>query len=194
VNSGDLAEDRVRHAADRVPGLANELATLRTAIPIPPDFAPGESDLIAEGKLIRSFDLSEVASSWGHPHSYTVVRLEAIPNMATGQTPWGPFAALAADQSSPANLTFAAQPQIVVTPDRSAAATPPGGQRVVVVGRDLHRHAFARDVIDRLRDEHREVLVVDMGWPADDRRYADVATFGSSRLMGQALLNYLHHQ
>jgi beta-N-acetylhexosaminidase len=30
-----------------------------------------------------------------------------------------------------------------------------------------------------------------MGWPSDDRRYADVATFGASRLMGHALLKWL---
>jgi beta-N-acetylhexosaminidase len=36
------------------------------------------------------------------------------------------------------------------------------------------------------------VLVVEMGWPAADRRYADVATFGASRLMGRMLLKWLH--
>jgi len=30
-----------------------------------------------------------------------------------------------------------------------------------------------------------------MGWPAADRRYADVATFGASRHVGQALLQWL---
>jgi beta-N-acetylhexosaminidase len=30
-----------------------------------------------------------------------------------------------------------------------------------------------------------------MGWPSTDRRYADVATFGASRLMGQVLLKWL---
>jgi beta-N-acetylhexosaminidase len=30
-----------------------------------------------------------------------------------------------------------------------------------------------------------------MGWPSDDRRYADVATFGASRYVGQALTAWL---
>ena len=30
-----------------------------------------------------------------------------------------------------------------------------------------------------------------MGWPSPDRRYADVATFGASALMGRALLAFL---
>ena len=46
-------------------------------------------------------------------------------------------------------------------------------------------------MVDRLRAEHESVLVVDMGWPSDDRRYADVATFGASRLVGRALLTFL---
>lgn len=65
---------------------------------------------------------------------------------------------------------------------------------VLVVGRDIHRHAFARAAVDRLREERAEVLVVDMGWPSVDRRYADVATYGSSRLLGEALLAYLERR
>jgi beta-N-acetylhexosaminidase len=30
-----------------------------------------------------------------------------------------------------------------------------------------------------------------MGWPSDDRAYADIATFGASRLAGEALLQLL---
>jgi beta-N-acetylhexosaminidase len=50
---------------------------------------------------------------------------------------------------------------------------------------------LAREVVDRLRSENADVLVVDMGWPSEDRQYADVATFGASLLMGRALLNWL---
>jgi beta-N-acetylhexosaminidase len=35
------------------------------------------------------------------------------------------------------------------------------------------------------------VVVVDMGWPSEDRAYADVATFGASRYAGAALLRLL---
>ena len=72
-------------------------------------------------------------------------------------------------------------------PDLVLAAKSP----VLVIGKDNHRHAFARAAIDRLRAERDSVLVVDMGWPSDDRAYADVATFGASRLVGRALLAYL---
>ena len=66
-------------------------------------------------------------------------------------------------------------------------------RRSLVVGQDIHRHAFARAAVDRLRPSTRQVLVVDMGWPSPDRRYADVATFGASALMGRALLTSSLH-
>ena len=46
-------------------------------------------------------------------------------------------------------------------------------------------------MIDGLRDDGCEVVAVDMGWPSEDRRYADIATFGSSRAVGAALLELL---
>ena len=33
-----------------------------------------------------------------------------------------------------------------------------------------------------------------MGWPGDDRAYADVATFGASAHVGEALLDWLDHE
>jgi beta-N-acetylhexosaminidase len=51
---------------------------------------------------------------------------------------------------------------------------------------------FARETIDRLRAQNDRVLVIDMGWPNADRAYADLATFGASRLVGRALLELLH--
>jgi beta-N-acetylhexosaminidase len=79
----------------------------------------------------------------------------------------------------------------VITPEQWALPSLQPGQPVLVVGRDLHQHQFAREAVDRLRSQHGDVLVVDMGWPSADRRYADVATFGASRLMGRVLLNWL---
>jgi len=59
---------------------------------------------------------------------------------------------------------------------------------VLVIGRDVHRHAFARAAVDTLRAARDDVTVVEMGWPGADRAYADLATFGASRLVGDALL------
>ena len=35
------------------------------------------------------------------------------------------------------------------------------------------------------------MLCVDMGWPSDDRAYADIATFGASPALAAALLRLL---
>ena len=58
---------------------------------------------------------------------------------------------------------------------------------MLVVGKDLHRHPFAVEAITRLRAARVDVVTVDMGWPSDDLALADVATFGASRAVAEAL-------
>jgi beta-N-acetylhexosaminidase len=179
VADSALASNRVSEAISQVRGLAEDLKAARKAAAQPPGFEPGWPR--DEAELIHTLDVQPGASDWrgraaGH---YTVVRLEADPNIAVGTTPWGPFAALAA------------QPVLLITPEQSELTPFQPDEPVLVVGRDIHRHSFAREVVDRLRSQHAGVLVVDMGWPSADRRYADVATFGASRLMGDVLLQWL---
>jgi len=50
-----------------------------------------------------------------------------------------------------------------------------------------------RALVTEARRSHPDVIVVDMGWPGDDRAYADVATFGASKHVSQALLAWLGH-
>ena len=169
---GSLDGERVNEAASRVLALADDLVAAAPAVP-ERDRAewPG-----GESELIRAFDIQPTARTWRtRPSaSFTVVRLDTDVSPAIGSTPWIPFRG----------------PQVVVTTERSIPTLDPD-QTVVIVGRDIHRHAFARAAVNRLRQRHRQVLVVEMGWPSDDRRYADVATFGASALVGQALLSYL---
>ena len=91
-----------------------------------------------------------------------------------------------------AHQSFAAQSVWLVSPEQLALPSFRAEQPVLVLWRDIHRHLFAREAVDRLRSEHADVLVVDMGWPSADRKYADLATFGASRLMGRVLLKWLH--
>jgi len=170
---GSVAPERIAAATDRVLALAEHLATL----PEPVDAPPTSSGRISEDQLIRAFSIQPAAQRWRDTHgsSVTVVRLQARPNSAAGPTPWGPPPT---------------ESEILVSADRPLPAALPGGA-VLVVGQDIHRHAFARAAVDGLRAERANVLVVDMGWPSPDRRYADVATFGASALMGRALLQFL---
>ncbi|HJY43761.1 MAG TPA: hypothetical protein VJ301_04015, partial [Propionibacteriaceae bacterium] len=183
VTNGKLASTRVSEAVNRVRGLAADLEDAREAAGQPPDSAPRWSK--DEAELVRTFDIQPEAADWRTKASgrYTVVRLEASPNIAVGATPWDPFAST--------HAAFAAQPVWLISAEQSALPPLQPEQPVLVVGRDIHRHPFARNAVDELRSGHVDVLVVDMGWPSEDRRYADVATFGASLLMGRALLNWL---
>jgi len=194
VAEGTIAVNRVREGTERVRGLAEDLKAARQAAGPPPRFTPGFPK--AEAELINTLDLQPGASDWRARASgrYTVMRLEADANIAVGTTPWGPFAAAAADPTASPVAAFAAQRAYVMSPERWALPPFQPDQPVLVVGRDIHQHAFAREVVDRLRSQHVDVLVIDMGWPSADRRYADVATFGASRLMGQVLLKWLVFQ
>jgi len=178
VTEGTLARERVSEAMSRVRGLAEDLEAARRAAGQPPQVVPDCSK--GEAELLHILDVQPGASNWRGRAAgrYIVVRLEADPNIAVGTTPWGPFAAVA-------------QRAYVISPEQSALPPFQPDQPVLVVGRDIHRHRFAREAVDRLRSLHVDVLVVDMGWPSADRRYADVATFGASRLMGAVLQKWL---
>jgi beta-N-acetylhexosaminidase len=191
VAEGTLGANRVREAMSRVRGLAAALKAERQAAGEPPISAPGWPK--SEAELVDTFDVQPGASDWRARASgrYTVVRLEADPNIAVGTTPWGPFAAAAAEPAEPAAAAFAVQPVALIFRERSALPHFQANQPVLVIGRDIHQHPLAREAVDRMRSQHVDVLVVDMGWPSADHRYADVATFGASRLMGRTLLRWL---
>jgi beta-N-acetylhexosaminidase len=105
------------------------------------------------------------------------VKLDSKANVAVGTLPWGPFAA-------------GIEPAVVIRSDSQVAAGRADGALVIVVGKDNHRFAWAREAIDALRSRG-DVIVVDMGWPSPDYAYADIATFGASRLVGTALLTLI---
>jgi beta-N-acetylhexosaminidase len=176
VAEGALASNRVRDAVSRLRQLAEDLKVARRAAGDPPRSEPGWPG--GEAELIHTLELQPGASDWRVRAAgrYTVVRLEADSNIAVGAVPWAPFL--------PSEVC-------VIAPERSTLPAFQPGQPVLVLGRDIHRHRFATEAIERLRSQHADVLVVDMGWPAADRRYADVATFGASRLMGDVLLEWL---
>ena len=198
VAEGSLGSTRMSEAVSRVRQLAADLVAARAAAGQPSVLTPAWPR--DEAELVRTFDGQPGAAEWRARASgqYIVVRLEADPNIAVGATPWGPFAATSYAEAVEAGLDefighAAFEPQSVwlISPERSVLPSFQAGQHVLVVGRDIHQHRLAREVVDRLRSENADVLVVDMGWPSEDRQYADVATFGASLLMGRALLNWL---
>lgn len=184
ITAGRLPAHRVREAAARVRALG------AAAPPVPSTPARVEpssagSDL---ARLAAAFDVSDAARARlaAAPRVGTVVRIDTVANIAVGVAPWGPFAAA----SGGPERTWIDDARIISVSAIAPLAEPPESLEgpVLVIGKDLHRHPFAVAVIDAVRATRDDVVTVDMGWPADDRAVADIATFGASRLVGSALV------
>jgi beta-N-acetylhexosaminidase len=100
----------------------------------------------------------------------TLVALETAANIAVGESPWGP----------PVDARL-----------REGDALPQISGQLVLLGKGNHRHRWVRDLVDAARAEHPQTVVVDLGWPDEHRHYADVATFGASRHVSEALAAWL---
>lgn len=163
VGSGRLPAARLADAGQRTVALGRDLAQ---APPLPLSGTGAAFD--AE----PSFDLGRTAAAFDvrpgiavQPHK-TIVVLDTASSLAVGAAPWGPAAGIRLAEGDP---------------------LPAVEGQLIVVGRDNHRHEWVRRLVERARAEEPGMIVIDMGWPGDDREYADVATFGASRQVGQAL-------
>jgi beta-N-acetylhexosaminidase len=101
---------------------------------------------------------------------HTVVALETAANIAVGRSPWGPPAAARLSEGDP---------------------LPAVDGQLVIVGKNNHRHDWVRRLADRARADYPGAVVIDMGWPDLNQNYSDVATFGASRHVGEALAAWL---
>ena len=169
VFDGRLDAERLADAATRTRKLATDSAARRAATPIP-DAAEPSFDLgITDG----AFDVQpgvEVSAS------RQLIAIDTLANLAIGVAPW----AVGADRR---------------LKEGEALGRVAIGQQLVLIGRDNHRHGWVRELIDSARERYPSVIVVDMGWPGDNRAYADIATFGASRHVEAALLDWLEsHQ
>jgi len=211
VADGRLPAARVREAADRVRALGAELAAaadadgralggapgLRVAEPA---WASAGEPLapLAPSALLAAIDTTDAGRAWlaEHARDAVIVRVDTVANIAVGIAPWGPFAAASADPSSEASSSFAARTLVTVDASsdlpRVRAELAALGRPIAVVGKDLHRIRFARELVDGLRTDGVAVVSIDLGWPSADRAHADIATFGASRLMGEVVLELLH--
>ena len=201
IDAGRLSAERVADAAGRVRRLALRLEALRASIPERP--ASFGDAAVSVDRAVQAFDVRADAldALRRADEPFAVVRLETEANIAVGVAPWGPFAQVVAAPASADSVEWAGHAEYIVSESDDASgeldrriaevlAAVPAGRGVVAIGKAVHRHPFARATVDALRSA-RTTLVVDMGWPSDDRAYADVATFGASRLIGRALISLL---
>jgi beta-N-acetylhexosaminidase len=164
VADGSLPAARLADAVARDRALASSLAG-------PSGLGDAPEPSFDIDRAVAAFDVADdVVIGRDEP----LVTLETEANIAIGVAPWGVVAAGA-----------------VATVVREGDALPALDRPVILIGKNNHRHAWVRDLIDAARAASPSVVVVDMGWPSPDRRYADVATFGASRFAGEALLRWI---
>ncbi|SEB38490.1 beta-N-acetylhexosaminidase [Paramicrobacterium humi] len=189
---GRLSAERVSDAATRTLALADRYPVL----PAAEDGTSPAGEVVDLDRVRESFTVdvpAEVLAAYARPGA--IVRLEATVNIAVGTAPWGPFAdhdawpdvpviGVPIDDAAP--LSDDERTRLLEAVSRAA-----GGRAVLVIGKSNDRYPRARAVIDALRADSPDTLVVDMGWPSPDSSTADIATFGASRLVGRALIALL---
>ncbi|WP_062200880.1 beta-N-acetylhexosaminidase [Demequina salsinemoris] len=177
VVAGALAAEDLEAASTRVRALGASHRERRVEVNASAEVGLGEMTGLSAADVAEAFEVSnEAAGELAQRRPVAWVRLEPAANIAVGTSPWGPFANGVA-------------PTATIGPEDDAAvavASIPAGSLVVAVGKDNHRHGFAREAIAALRAAHPTVAV-DMGWPDSAEGVCDISTFGASRLAGLAL-------
>jgi beta-N-acetylhexosaminidase len=161
-----LDDARLQNAIDRVASLAVDLQPDAAHIPIPEYITSTEEPEFDLARTVAAFDgIVSVSSP-------TFITLETRANIAVGASPWG---------------IGAVGTNVIAVYEGDALTLSPEASPVLI-GKANHRYEWVRRIVDDTRRSHPSTIVIDMGWPSDDRRYADIATFGASRHVGQALL------
>jgi beta-N-acetylhexosaminidase len=162
----DAAVEQGRLSAARLADAGSRNARLARSL------AEGASadHVVSRFPLARSIAAFDVRPGVVVRERRTLVAVETAPNIAVGASPWGP----------PVRHRL-----------REGDQLPPVDGQLVLLGRDNHRHGWVRGLVDGARAAHPDALVVDLGWPDETRDYADVATFGASAHVSEALTAWL---
>jgi beta-N-acetylhexosaminidase len=175
VRSGDLPEDRLTDAAERV----RELARWTAAPAAEGDATRPDVGLLAARRALRLTGADTFTPLTSAPY---VAAFTPVANIAVGdETPWGVAAELARLLPGTETGGFAAE-------DAGRAALEAAGERrVVAVVRDEHRHPWMAKALDVLLAARPDTIVVEMGVPqATPRGALHIATHGAARVCGRA--------
>ncbi|MFB7655288.1 MULTISPECIES: glycoside hydrolase family 3 protein [unclassified Streptomyces] len=178
VRSGELPEERLADAADRVRALSRWTAANR------PDArtagAPDEEvGLRAARRALRVTATEGFGPLTAPPF---VAAFTPVANIAVGdETPWGVAAELR-------RLLPGTETGSFTGPDAGHEALAAAGtRRVVAVVRDEHRHPWMAAALDTLLAARPDTVVVEMGVPrAEPRGSLHLATHGAARVCGRA--------
>ncbi|OIJ67031.1 glycoside hydrolase family 3 protein [Streptomyces mangrovisoli] len=181
VKVGELSEERLAEAAERVRRLARWTAAAGAA-GAPAGTGGPDVGLTAARRALtvtRGEGSGAFAPLTEAPY---VAAFTPVANIAVGdETPWGPAAELARLLPGTGTGNFTG-PE--AGRDALAAAD---GRRVVAVVRDEHRHPWMAEALDTLLAARPDTVVVEMGIPqAAPRGALHIATHGAARVCGRA--------
>ncbi|MFE9288352.1 glycoside hydrolase family 3 protein [Streptomyces olivaceus] len=178
VRSGELPEERLADAAERVRSLSRWTTANRPGAR-PEDTADGDVGLRAARRALRVTAAADFTPLTGAPY---VAAFTPVANIAVGdETPWGVAAELRRLLPGTETGSFSG-------PDAGAEALAAAdGRRVVAVVRDEHRHPWMAAALDTLLAVRPDTVVVEMGVPrAEPRGALHLATHGAARVCGLA--------
>ncbi|MDB1087537.1 glycoside hydrolase family 3 protein [Streptomyces sp. ACA25] len=191
VHGGELAEERLHDAAERVRALGRWAAGAGPAgAPGGLPGADGDIGLAAARRALRVTAADGAAPYRPLTDAPYVAALTPVANIAVGsETPWGVAAELRT--LLPGTRTGSHTREQTerggaagLVADVLAAAD---GRRIVAVVRDVHRHPWMAGVLDALLDARPETVVVEMGVPqAPPTGLLHIATHGAARVCGRA--------
>ncbi|UXY29829.1 glycoside hydrolase family 3 protein [Streptomyces sp. HUAS TT20] len=176
VRSGELPEERLADAAQRVRALARWAAapTDEPAATARPDIG-----LVAARRALTVTRADSYVPAASAPY---VAAFTPVANIAVGdETPWGVAAELGRLLPGTETGSFAGEDAA------SAALVAAGDRRIVAVVRDEHRHPWMAAALGTLLAARPDTIVVEMGVPQSPARGAlHIATHGAARVCGRA--------
>ncbi|WP_369211921.1 glycoside hydrolase family 3 protein [Streptomyces flavofungini] len=187
VRSGELPEERLAEAAERVRALAGWTASAEVSGAAgrsggAPDTGIGL--VAARRALTVTRGETYAAPLTAAPY---VATFSPLPNIAVGdETPWGVTAELERRLPGTRSGTFSGG-----TAGADALADA-GDRRIVAVVRDAHRHAWMSAALTTLLAARPDTIVVEMGVPQSAPVGAlHIATRGAARVCGEAAAEVL---
>ncbi|MEV6161451.1 glycoside hydrolase family 3 protein [Streptomyces sp. NPDC052052] len=187
VRSGELAEERLADAAARVRALASWTRGTTGAgsdpgAAVQEGTAPGtraDIGLVAARRAVKVTGSAGPLTEAGYVAAFT-----SQSNIAVGdETPWGVAAELGRLVPGTGTGTYSGETEAPVDAVLRAA----GERRIIVVVRDVHRHAWMAEAIDGLVAQRPDTVVVEMGVPqAAPSGGLHIATHGAARVCGLA--------
>jgi beta-N-acetylhexosaminidase len=192
VRTGELPEERLRDAAARVRELSTwthqQQAGRSSKIP-GAEGSPVGFDAARRAVRVTATDADGVLPIAGPAH---VVEFAPPRNIAIGaETPWGVGAPLDDLLPGTTSVRLTAD-DLAGLPDPAAPVLAGAtGRPLVLVARDVHRHPWLADAIERVLEVRPDAIVVEMGVPARMLGGVHIATFGATRACGQAAAELL---